>query len=201
MNEQVTRLLMNSKDSGNQLSFSRSNQPPSITDLTARFRIERSLIEDQFSRISRLEFGDFRPSPNDSLNDTLAGFRVVSEKFSRPELLAKRIPRAGSFSGAGAGPRGARLGLLLLQRQIERREVDADAARAERVLRQIEREAVGIVERERGLALEAVALLQRLTLVIEDGKAALQRLPEARLFELQRLRDQRLGTGQLRIGL
>jgi hypothetical protein len=31
--------------------------------------------------------------------------------------------------------------------------VDRDAARLQRILRQIEREAIGVVERERGLAL------------------------------------------------
>ena len=72
---------------------------------------------------------------------------------------------------------------------------------AQRILGEIERKAEGVVERERGLALEIVAALERLGLLVEDRQAALQGLAEARLFELQRLGDQRLGADELRIGL
>ena len=42
---------------------------------------------------------------------------------------------------------------------------------------------------------------ERFALLVEDREAALQRLAEARLLELERLGDQRLGAHQLRIGL
>ena len=71
----------------------------------------------------------------------------------------------------------------------------------QRVLREVERKAVGVVERERGLALELVALLEAAALLVEDRKPALQRLAEARLLELERLGDQRLGAHQFGIGL
>ncbi len=58
---------------------------------------------------------------------------------------------------------------LPVHRVGERRLVDADAARLQRVLRQIEREAIGVVQRERGVAVEHVALLQAGALLVEDG--------------------------------
>ena len=102
---------------------------------------------------------------------------------------------------ARAGPRGARLLALLLHGVGERRDVDADAARPQRVLRQIERKAIGVVKRERGDAVEHVAFLERLRRLVEDRETALQRAAEANLFELERLGDQRLGAMQFRIGL
>ena len=108
---------------------------------------------------------------------------------------------ASSARLAGARPGRARLLALLLHGVVEGRDVDADAARPQRVLGQIERKAVGVVERERGLAVEHVALLERLAGLVEDRKPALQRVAEADLLELQRLGDQRFGAMQFRIGL
>ena len=81
---------------------------------------------------------------------------------------------------------------------LKRVGVDRDAARLERVLGEIERKAVGVVERERGLALEPVAALERAGLLVEDGKPALERLAEAGFLELERLGDQRLGARAVR---
>ena len=83
----------------------------------------------------------------------------------------------------------------------EGREIDADAARAQRVLREIERKAIGVVEREGGLAVEHGAFLQAGAFLVEKGKPARQHVAEARLFQLERLGDQRLGADQFRIGL
>ena len=79
--------------------------------------------------------------------------------------------------------------------------IDADAARPQRVLRQIERETICVVQRERGLAVEHVAHLERLARLIEDREAAHQRLAKARLLELERLGDQRLRADEFGIGL
>ena len=70
-----------------------------------------------------------------------------------------------------------------------------------RVLREVERKAVGVVELERDFAGELGAGVKIARLVLEDREAARQRRAEARLLELQRLGDQRLGAQQLGIGL
>ena len=72
---------------------------------------------------------------------------------------------------------------------------------SQRVLGEIERKAIGVVERERGLTLEPIALPEAATLLVEDGEPALQRLAKASFLELERLCDQRLGAVQLGIGL
>src|SRR5262249_15403631 len=94
----------------------------------------------------------------------------------------------------GARPRCARLFPLALHRILERGEIDGDAPRAQRILREIQGKAVGVIKREGGLAIEHGALLQACALFIENGKAALERAAEARFFELERFRNERLGT-------
>ena len=109
-----------------------------------------------------------------------------------PALLAQAEPHRLGRRIARAGPGGARLLALALHGGVEAFGVDGDAARLERVLGQVERKAVGVVERERGLALEPVAALEAAALLVEDGEAALERLAEAGLLELERFGDQRL---------
>ena len=66
---------------------------------------------------------------------------------------------------------------------------------------EVEREAVGVVELERDLALEGAAGAQALRLVFQQLEASAESLLEARLLELQRLGDQRLRASQFGIGI
>ena len=141
------------------------------------------------------------PSLHQGRDDAFGALGLVAQKFGGAELFAQREPDVLARGVAGARPRRARLGALPFHRIGEGGDVDADAARAQRVLRQVERKAIGVVEREGGVAVEHVALLQAAALLVEDREAALQRLAETGLFELQRLGDQRLGAHQLGIGL
>src|SRR5581483_82882 len=99
-----------------------------------------------------------------------------------PDALGGGLPRAL--------PGPARLLLLLLHRRVEGPGVDADAARLECILREIEREAVGVVELEGGLAGEHVALAQARARLAEEPQPLLQGLAEPRLLELQGLGDE-----------
>ena len=78
----------------------------------------------------------------------------------------------------------------------KRLRVDADAALSQGVLRQIKREAIGVVELESCFAVELVACFKRSRSLAEQKEAALQRSAEACLLQLQRLGDQRLGPHQ-----
>ena len=98
-------------------------------------------------------------------------------------------------------PCRARLLALPVHRVGEGGDIDADAARFQRVLGEIERKAIGVVQRERGIAVEHVALLQAAAFLVEDREAALQRLAEPGLFQPQRFLDQVFGAHQFRIGL
>src|SRR4029077_9883971 len=115
--------------------------------------------------------------------------------------LSARGDRSASLRRfAGAGPRRSRLFALALHGVGERGEIDTDAARLERVLGEIERKAVRVVEREGCDTVEHGAALEPFALLVEDRKAALERAAEARLLKLERLGDQRLGALQFPIG-
>src|SRR5262249_60161192 len=109
-------------------------------------------------------------------NHTFGGFGLLAEELGRadalldgkPERLGLRLPRSG--------PGGARLFALALHRRVEGVSVDGDAARLERILRQVEGKAVGVVERERGLAGKLRAARKSLAAVFEQSEPALQGL-------------------------
>ena len=126
---------------------------------------------------------------------------LVAQKFGGAEFFAQRKPDVLAGGIAGARPCRARLGALPFHRVGEGGDVDADAAVAQRVLGEVERKAVGVVQRERGVAVEHVALLERAALLVEDDEAALQRLAEPGLFQPQRFLDQVFGAHQFGIGL
>src|SRR5207244_5224517 len=111
---------------------------------------------------------------------------------ARAELFALLKPHTSSSRIAQADPGGAHLGAQPLQSGGKTVEVDRDPARAQRVLGEIERKAVGVVERKRDLAGKPVAAVERPARLVEDREAALQRFAEASLLELQRIGTQRL---------
>src|SRR5579862_9785353 len=102
-----------------------------------------------------------------------------------------------------ARARPGRAGVLALlgHCRVEAVTVDRDAARLERVLGQVERKAVRVVELERGLARELLTLAKARRGFVEELEAARERDAETLLFQLQRLDDERLGTLELGIGL
>ena len=173
-----------------------------IADLAAGFGVERRLIEDDGAGLA---LGRARRPPcrraTIAATTPARGFGLVAEEFGARRLFADREPHRLGRGLARARPRRARLGALFIHGVGERSDIDADAARPERVLGEIERKAEGVVKRERGDAVEHVALLKVLARLLEDRKAAIERAAEPRLFEFQRLRDQRLGAMQFLIGL
>ena len=74
---------------------------------------------------------------------------------------------------------------MALHGGVECGEINPDTARAQGILRQIEREAERIVEREGDFALELVARVERRGFLFEDRKAALQGAAEPGLLELE----------------
>ena len=71
----------------------------------------------------------------------------------------------------------------------------------QRVLRQIEREAEGVVKLESDFARQFVAGCSGSGGFVEQFQPARQRFAEARFFQLQCFGDQRFGALQFRIGL
>ena len=129
------------------------------------------------------------------------GLGLVAEELGGADLLAQGEPHRFGRGLAGARPRGARHFALALHRHVEAVEVDGDAARPERILGEVERKAVSVVERESHFALEVVAAPEIRGRLVEDRQSALQGLAEAGFLQPQRLGDQGLGADQLGIGL
>ena len=75
--------------------------------------------------------------------------------------------------------------------------VDAQAPAAQHVLGEVEGKAVGVVKLERDPAGQGVAAAEPGGGLVEQLEAAVEGLLEARLLELERLGDQRLGTPQV----
>ena len=198
MHEEVAGLLLGVGDA--ELD-ALARQQAGVADLAAGLRIERRLVEHDRTALAGLQAVGILAVLHQRRHHAFGALGLVAEEFGGAELFAQRKPDVLARGIAGARPRRARLGLLLFHRVGERRLVDADAARLQRVLRQVEREAIGVVQRERGIAVEHVALLQASALLVEDRQAALQRLAEARLFQPQRFLDQLFGAHQFRIGL
>ena len=198
MHEQIAGLLLGLGDTE---AHALAGHHTGVADLTAGLRIERRLVQHDRARLARFEAFDLAAILHQRADHAFGGLGLIAEEFSGPELLAQREPHAFGRSLAGASPSRTRLLALAVHRIGEGRDIDADAARFQGVLRQVEREAIGVVQREGGVAVEHVALFEGAALLIENRKAALQGLAETRLFEPQRLLDQLFGAHQFRIGL
>ena len=114
--------------------------------------------------------------------------------------VGKVEPDRGVARLARARPRRARLGLLLGHRAVEARDLDPAPLLAQRVLRQVQRKAVGVVKLERRLAGQVRALGQARDLVAQKPQPAVECLAETRLFAPQRLLDHRLTAGEFGVG-
>src|SRR5574337_697774 len=172
-----------------------------VADLTAGFAIEGRLVENEPALLTRPEGVDLGAVLDDRADDSLGRLGVIAEKVRRPDPFAQAEPDGfrGGFARARPGASGFRA--LPLHRRAEAVEVDRKPARTQRVLGQIERKAISVVEAKGRLAGEHAARRQRLRLLLQDRKAARERGAKARLLELHALGDQRLGANEFRIGL
>src|SRR5690606_27560803 len=133
---------------------------------------------------------------DDGAKDALGGAAVIAEESGGAGILADIEPDGVGRGVAGAGPAGARLLLPLRHRGFEAVEVDGKAARAQRVLGQVERKAVGVVEAEGGLASQRLAGLQPGYSVFQQRHAAAEGAQEAFLLLAQRFLDYRTGAAE-----
>ena len=153
-----------------------------VADLTAGFAVKRRLIEDDGAALPRLEPLHFRALGDERGDDARGLFRVVAQKFGRAGAVAHGKPQVFRGRFAGTGPGLARLGALALHRRDKTLRVDADAARAQCVLREIERKTVGVVKPEGRFAGKLRAFCKIAALLVENGETARERLAKSRLF-------------------
>ena len=172
-----------------------------IAFLATRFAIKRRLIDDDASRRSRS--GLFDPLAVNHDRENAAGRRpgFVAQELGRADLLLELEPDALGRGLARAGPGAPRVLALAIHGGVEAGGVDLDAARFEHVLGEIDGKAIGVVELERDLARQPVALPEAGGGLVQEPQAPDERALEAALLELEGLGDERLGAVQLGVGL
>ncbi|MNU71875.1 hypothetical protein D3C71_613170 [compost metagenome] len=171
-----------------------------IAHLATGLAIKRCLVDDDLYRLALGGAVHRLAVLDDRLNDAFGGFSIVTEEFGRAELFLQFEPDGFGRLVAGAGPVRASFRLLALHGVGEAGNIDADLTGAQRILRQIERETIGVVKLEGGFAVQHVALVQGRGGVGEKRQAAFQGLAETGFLKLQRFGNQRLGANQFRIG-
>ena len=139
----------------------RSADHAMIAGLTARFAIERRLIEHECALGSLLELRDFLAVCDHRRDHAFGLLGVVAEEFRCPDALADIEPDRIGPGLARAFPGLARVLALFRHGPAEGIRIDGDAARLQRILRQIEREAIGVIELEGRLAGKDIALAER----------------------------------------
>ncbi len=172
-----------------------------IADLSARFAIEGRLIEDDGAGLAGAKTIGLPAVLDDRGDDAFGALRLIAEEIGRAGLLPDRKPDVFGRRFARSRPRPARVCALARHGGLEPFDIDAERTGAQRVLRQIERKAERIVKPEGDLTGQDSARRKIAHGLVEDRKAARQRIDEARLLEPQCFDDQRLGPDQLRIGL
>src|SRR6266702_5021449 len=164
MHEEIAGLLLHI---GNTECDAIAGEHTGVADLAAGLRVKRRLVRHDRAAFAGLEAIDLVTVLYERSDYAFGALGLIAEEFGGAERLAQRKPDVLGRGIARTRPGRARLGFLLFHRIGERRLVDADAARLQRVLRQIKRKAVGVIQRERGVAVEHVAFLQAGTLLVE----------------------------------
>ncbi|MNX80834.1 hypothetical protein D3C86_1125030 [compost metagenome] len=172
-----------------------------VAGLTAAFGVKGGLVQHDLDHLAGFGGLDRHAVLEDGDDLAFAGFAVIAGELGHAVLVAQGQPGAGRSRLARAGPVFARTGALLFHGAFEAVDIDREAATAGLVLRQVQREAVGVVEGEGRLAVQHVAGLEAGRGLIEQVHAATERGAEADLFLLQRVLDEGLGAAQLGIGL
>ena len=198
MNVQVAELLLGVRDPYHGGSAA---DRAGIADLAARLAVERRLVGDHHHLAARL--GALRRLTADHQRPDLRlrALVLVTEELGCADRLAHFEPDPLLGLLARALPARPGLGALALHGRIEPGEIDGHAARAQRILGEIERKAVGVVQPERGCPGQLSARAQVRGRLLEQAQTALERVAKARLLELQHFGDQRLRTHQLGEGL
>ena len=161
-----------------------------VPDLTATFGVKRCLVQRDLNGIALFHLGHLRPVLDQRNDLPLGSFGVIAQKIGGAGFFSHIEPngRIGRF--ARTGPCGTRLGLLRIHRGVEAFKVNLAVLFAQGILGQIDREAVGVIEFERGLARQIGTGGQALEFVIQQLQTAVQRLFEARFFQQQCLCNQ-----------
>ena len=168
---------------------------PGVTDLPAALGIERSGVEHDLPLLAGGQFSDGLVALQERDDVRLAPVVLVAGELGAAFDLGVAAHVDAELA------RGARTPALLLHRGLEAGLVDREAALAGDVGREIDREAVGVVELEDGLAGYACCPTSRASALVEQCHALRERLGETLLLLPEDARDVRDLCAQLRVSL
>ena len=154
---------------------------PRVADLAAGFAVERRLVEDDEAALAGFSSSTSLPSLSERDHDALGGLGLVAEKLGRADALLAGRTRAVSVAASPEPAQAARASARWRSMAASKARVSTPMPRGfQRVLGQIEREAVRVVEREGDLARKAFWPRDELALSSSRMRqAALERLAEA----------------------
>src|SRR4051812_9077529 len=120
-----------------------------VADLPAGFAVERRLVEYDRASLPLVQPCNFPAVTHERRHYALDALSLVAEKISGAYLFAHSEPYCLGRSVTRALPRFPRPNSLAFHSGVEACGIDHYATRPERVLRQIERESVGVIQCER----------------------------------------------------
>ncbi len=147
-----------------------------VSHLPAAFAVEWRLVEDDETLVSRIERIYACPVLDQRLDCAVAVFGLIAQKFCGPGRVGNRKPHRARCRITRSRPVLACFGFLARHGRIEPGLVDRNTPQPQRILGQIEREAISVVELEGGLAGQRIALAQSGAFVLENLQPAAERL-------------------------
>ena len=153
----------------------RALQDAAITDLTARLRIERGLVEDDDAEFAFRQFFDRATVTVQRQHPAATVEALVAVETRRRSAVFER-------RGHPELARSARLLLLVRHRRGESGDVYADPALAADIGRQVEREAEGVMQLEGGGTVENALARHRRQFPFEDAHAVFNGFKETDFF-------------------
>ena len=173
-----------------------------IANLTAGFGIERCLVYHHMHWLTFALLVIKRTLPLQRKHHALRRFGVVAQELGRAMFLGQIVPRSPRRP-VRPSPTTRPRALAFCSAMASSKALDIDGAplAAQRILRQVEREAVGVIKPERRLPRKRGALGQLGKLIVQKPQAAFQRGAEPLLLQLQRLGDERLRPAQFGVSL
>src|SRR6516225_521280 len=161
----------------------------SVPDLPTAFAVEWSLVDHHSTGFAFFQLGNLFAVLHESCDYPLCALGFISKKFRYTDFFAQCKPDRLLGGLARAGPGCSSLFTLPVHRVGERCNINRNTARAERVLSQVKRESVSVVERERSLAVEHRPFFKILAFLIENCEPAFEGATKSRFLELERLGD------------
>ncbi len=166
-----------------------------VADLATALGVERRAVEEDLEEV----LAALARCRDDRQHAGLGDVVGVADERRRAELLDDLAVGVDVGVVAALLPGRLRPAALLAHLGLEARHVDGHVALAGDLLRQLEREAVRVVEHERGRAGELADAAGELAL--EDREAVAQRLAEALLLLAEHADDEVALAGDVRVGV